>query len=192
MDTDERIQELESEIRRLEKLAYSDELTGALNRRGFLNAVGAEFRLVAQDISTLERRVGVEIPFAVVFLDLDNFKSINDEYGHDAGDSVLKAAVRVLRENLRYGDTVGRWGGEEFVVALVGAGATLSDRIAEKLRGALERTQCEWQGKAIPLTASFGVAVYRGTGSLQTLIDAADKAMYRAKEAGKNCVVVAE
>ncbi|MCC6934692.1 MAG: GGDEF domain-containing protein [Candidatus Yanofskybacteria bacterium] len=188
---DERIQELEAEIERLKRLAYSDELTGVLNRRGFLHEAGAEFHLVSYGMTAVERRVGAQIPFAVVFCDLDDFKRINDTHGHAAGDLALTTVAAVFQQNLRQGDVIGRWGGEEFVVALIGAGAAYAERIAEKLRAALERAQVVHAGVHIPLTGSFGVAAYEHNGTLDKLIERADGAMYASKQAGKNRVTTA-
>lgn len=185
------IKQLEDEIERLRHLVYYDELTGILNRRGFLHEAGAEFHLISYGMSTVERRVGVQIPFAVVFCDLDDFKSINDTRGHAAGDLALRIAAETLRHSLRQGDIVGRWGGEEFVVALVGAGATNAARIAEKLRANLERAQAVHEGIRIPLTGSFGIASYAHEETLDQVIERADRAMYASKQAGKNRVTTA-
>ncbi|MEK9208703.1 MAG: GGDEF domain-containing protein, partial [Patescibacteria group bacterium] len=120
-ETEGQIKKLEDEIERLRHLVYFDELTGVLNRRGFLHEADAEFRLISSGTSTVERRVGVQIPFAVVFCDLDDFKMLNDTHGHAAGDEALKLGSNVFSDSLRQGDMIGRWGGEEFVIALAGA-----------------------------------------------------------------------
>ncbi|MCC6404941.1 MAG: GGDEF domain-containing protein [Candidatus Yanofskybacteria bacterium] len=185
------IKQLEDEIERLRHLVYYDELTGLLNRRGFLHEAGAEFHLVSYGMSTVERRVGAQIPFAVVFCDLDDFKGINDTHGHAAGDRALKVAATTLQQSLRHGDVVARWGGEEFVVALVGAGAANAERIAEKLRKNIEQVQVVHDGTHIPLTGSFGVASYEHEESLEKVIERADRAMYASKSAGKNRVTTA-
>lgn len=185
------IKQLEDEIERLRHLVYYDELTGLLNRRGFLREAGAEFHLVSYGMSTVERRVGAQIPFAVVFCDLDDFKGINDTHGHAAGDRALQVAATTLQQSLRHGDVVARWGGEEFVVALVGAGATNAERIAEKLRKNLEQAQVVHDGTHISLTGSFGVASYEHEESLEKVIERADRAMYASKSAGKNRVTTA-
>jgi len=189
--SEEQIKKLEEEIERLRHLAYYDELTGVLNRRGFLREAGAQFLLISSGISTVERRVGVQIPFAIIFCDLDNFKSLNDTHGHAAGDEALKMSVRASAAHLRQGDMLGRWGGEEFVVALIGAGALYARRIAEKLRESLEGTRLQWEDVPVSLTGSFGVATYLTGDSLQDIIARADSAMYEAKKSGKNRVVVA-
>ncbi len=188
--TEEQIKKLEDEIERLRRLAYYDELTGILNRRGFLHEADAEFRLISSGTSTVERRVGVQIPFAVVFCDLDDFKMLNDTHGHAAGDEALKISAKVFSDSLRRGDMIGRWGGEEFVIVLAGAGAVNAQRIAEKLRASLERAQLQWEDIHIPLTGSSGVAAYCNGDALHDIIARADRAMYEAKKSGKNRVVV--
>ncbi len=184
--TKEEIAKLEAELERLRTMVYVDELTGILNRRGFLEETNKEFRAVTLGRTEVERRVGIQIPFSIVFLDLDNFKQINDEHGHAAGDEALKTAAQVLRTTLRLGDVYGRWGGEEFVVALLGADSDVAFAVAEKLRRALETADLSVDGKKISLTASFGVSDYHGEQSLEELIENADKAMYQAKQNGKN------
>ncbi len=189
-ENENKIKELEDEIERLRHLVYFDELTGVLNRRGFLHEVDAEFRLISSGTSTVERRIGVQIPFAIVFCDLDDFKALNDTRGHAAGDEALKLCAKNLSHSLRPGDMIGRWGGEEFVVALAGAGGANVERIAEKLRASMEKAQLQWEGALIPMTGSFGVAVHRNGDTLQDIIARADRAMYEAKKSGKNRVVV--
>lgn len=189
-ENENKIKELEDEIERLRHLVYFDELTGILNRRGFLHEADAEFHLISSGTSTVERRVGIQIPFAVVFCDLDDFKALNDTHGHAAGDAALKLCAQAFSHSLRQGDMVGRWGGEEFVVALAGAGAVNAERIAEKLRTVLEKAQLQWEGVHIPVTGSFGVAAYRSGDTLQDIVARADRAMYEAKKSGKNRVVV--
>jgi diguanylate cyclase (GGDEF)-like protein len=189
---EEQLRLMELELARLSKLVYHDELTALFNRRGFLEEAERVFHLISYGDTSLERRTGFQIPFSIVFLDIDNFKSINDTYGHDAGDAALKALADTMRTSLRAGDLFGRLGGEEFVVALIGASAKRAALIGEKLRAALERIQFSWEETPIPLTASFGVAEYDNEATLLELISKADRAMYQAKEAGKNRVVVSQ
>ncbi len=187
------LKKMEEEIDRLRKLVYYDELTGLLNRRGFLHEAEREFNFVSNNTTTLERRTGFQIPFSVIFLDLDNFKNINDTYGHDVGDEALKVIGKILNEQLRAGDMPGRLGGEEFVITLVGANIERTKVIAEKLRVIIEAHELRSGDKKIPLTASFGVAEYLEDkdNDVQALIKRADDAMYKAKQEGKNRIVVA-
>lgn len=187
---DIKVGELESEIKRLQNLVYFDELTGLHNRRGFLEAAQAIFKAVSYGRTELERRVSFNIPFSVVFLDIDNFKSINDTYGHDVGDVVLKKVSESLKKHQRSSDVYGRLGGEEFVFALIGAETNAAKAVAEKLRKEIENMELETNGKKLNITASLGIITYTDEKSLEELIKKADKAMYEAKQQGKNRVVV--
>lgn len=182
----------EEELQRLRKLVYYDELTGIFNRRGFMEEAQHQFHLVSYGTTGIERRTGFQIPFSIVFFDIDDFKQVNDSYGHVTGDLALKTIALVLRMNLRDGDLYGRWGGEEFIVAMLGANKERAFIIADKIRIALSDFKFVVEGRRIPLTASFGSATYGEEKTLQELIERADKAMYRAKETGKNRVISAD
>ncbi|MBU1091538.1 GGDEF domain-containing protein [Patescibacteria group bacterium] len=184
------IKKLEKEIERLQHLAYYDELTDVYNRRGFLNVTNRAFESISLRRTEIERRIGFQIPFSVIFFDIDDFKKINDLYGHDVGDKVLKNVGKILRLKLRPSDFYGRWGGEEFVLALIGANMETGRIVAEKIRGEIEQTKIVAKGKKIGVTASFGVVVYRKEKKLSEIIKEADQAMYEAKKQGKNRVVL--
>ena len=161
-------------------LTLTDALTGAANRRAIERAV--------QHHSTAQQRHGM--PLAIVYLDLDHFKALNDRHGHGGGDEALRHTVRVVQASCRAGDIVGRLGGEEFCVVLPFtefAGACL---MAERMRAALEGTPMWWNGQTITLSASFGVACATGDDDepWPELLARADRAMYAAKAAGRNCV----
>lgn len=175
------IEKLETELEHLKKLVYYDELTGILNRRGFTEEAGKAFRAISFGRAAIERRIGFQIPFSVLFIDLDDFKKLNDTRGHEAGDKALKKVAEILRAGLRASDIFGRWGGEEFAVALLGANVDVAKNVAEKLRRDIVEAG---------LSASIGVASYQKEKSLAELIDFADKAMYQAKKKGKNRVMV--
>lgn len=135
---------------------------------------------------------------AILFLDLDHFKSINDTYGHRAGDAVLQEIACRLRTLLRPEDFVGRYGGEEFTVVLHDAGMESAVQIAERLRAEIALLPCTWEIEEtqeiveIPVTVSIGISIYREHGiTREALIKAADKAMYRAKHSGRNRVCMA-
>jgi len=177
-------------IKELEKLAYYDELTNILNRRGFFNKTEKIFKAIIFKRKERERRIGYNIPFSIIFCDIDNFKKINDTYGHEVGDYVLKKVVNCLKKRLRDYDIIGRLGGEEFVVALLGANLEAAKIVAEDLRKIIERTSFVFRNKKIPVTLSMGVASYSNENKLKDLIEKADKAMYEAKKSGKNKVVV--
>lgn len=188
---EEQLKNMQEELERLTRLVYYDELTGVLNRRGFLKEAGHAFYTLSEHKSYAKRRVGSFIPFSIVFLDIDNFKMINDAHGHAAGDEVLRCMGETLQKNLRVADIVGRFGGEEFIAALVGTPLDLAMLAAEKLRHAVESIALVWKKKRIPLAASFGVAEYSREKTLNEVIAKADRAMYRAKRRGKNRVVAA-
>ncbi|MFW6346519.1 MAG: GGDEF domain-containing protein [Halomonas sp.] len=173
---------LQASHRRVEKLAFRDELTQLLNRRAFFAA--CREALQGREPSA---------PFAVVLIDLDRFKSINDSLGHAAGDQALRQVAERLQAQLRGGDILCRFGGEEFALALPGAGRNEAAELAERLRRALHAEPLILAGRELPGTASFGVASAQGPEvDLDQLIGEADQAMYRAKETGRDRVCLAE
>jgi two-component system, cell cycle response regulator len=165
--------------------ALQDPLTGLYNRRHFEERLGSEL--------ASSQRHGR--PLSLLLVDVDHFKKVNDDHGHLAGDEALKMIAFVLRGAIRKEDVLARYGGEEFVVlaretALAGARA-----LGERVRKAVERSRCAWQGSDLGLTVSIGVTVSIGLAefvagrSERELIEAADRALYLAKEAGRNRVV---
>jgi two-component system cell cycle response regulator len=161
-------------------MATTDALTGLLNRRAFLESTGRE----------IARARRYNDKMSVVLLDVDHFKHINDRRGHAAGDVVLGAVGRLLGGTVRTCDVVARWGGEEFVLLLPSTGLEGAEQMAERIRAELENLQILDGGhEVIPVTASFGVAMYMGNETLEQLIDRADRAMYLAKSGGRNRVV---
>lgn len=184
------ISKLKKEIDRLRKLVYYDELTGVLNRRGFKEEAEKVFRPAFSSSANGHRRGAVSIPFCILFMDLDNFKRVNDTFGHDVGDEVLKAMSKSLDDTLREHDIIGRWGGEEFIVALYGARVKTAQKIAERVRSAIEKINIKVGEKKIPVTASIGLASHSKEKDMFELVQNADKAMYQAKRRGKNRVIV--
>ncbi len=165
------------------KLAIRDALTGLYNRGAFndmlTRAIAAEGRRDAG-------RLGL------VLLDLDHFKKLNDTYGHPAGDAALRSLAQLLLRHLRKGDQAARYGGEEFIVILPDSDAQRSLQAAERLRVALQKHRFVHEAARIPLTASFGVAVWPADGTEpEALLAAADRSLYAAKQAGRNRVVAA-
>lgn len=163
---------------RLEREARIDHLTGLANRREM-------YRFLQAELARISRHGGT---MALIMFDFDNFKSINDNYGHEAGDLTLQHGAQLVRGVLRQEDTCARWGGEEFMIAQPGNhrdGALLS---AERLRQAFEANRILHNGMAIGVTVSLGVALHRPGDSLAEFIARADKSLYRAKETGKNRV----
>jgi diguanylate cyclase (GGDEF)-like protein len=170
--------------RLIQKQAKTDPLTQLLNRREFEEQLARE----------VERAQRFGTPVGLVVLDLDDFKLINDRFGHLAGDGVLKAAAGAIRQCTREIDQPARWGGEEFAVILPHTGLDGAARLAERLRQAIGERQIPTpDGRSVRVTASFGVAALPGSGTTQVeLTAAADDAVYRSKRAGKNRVSLAE
>lgn len=178
---------LESEKRlekKLMKLALADPLTALLNRRGFFEK--------AQQLMQKVKEGGCEM-IAVFIVDIDHFKSINDTYGHSAGDSVLRALAKELTTSLRSGDVIGRVGGEEFAILLPCCPLDLAAAIAERVRLKIAQHAILVDHRKISYTVSLGVSLYRaGEQDFQNAVKRADAAMYRAKLAGRNRVCAEE
>jgi diguanylate cyclase (GGDEF)-like protein len=169
--------------RLVERQASTDGLTELANRRQFEEAL-------ANEISRAERFGGM---LALIVADLDDFKQVNDRYGHQAGDDVLRAFADVLRETVRDIDLAARYGGEEFAVLLPQTDLAGAERVAERLRERMEIRLVEPSSESpFSVTASFGVASFPEAGTPAALFASADEALYRAKSVGKNCVVSAE
>lgn len=169
-------------ISELNVLATRDALTGLINRRAFIEAAQSEFARARRQAS----------PVSLLMLDIDHFKCINDDYGHAAGDEVLRAVARTVTPCLRDYDLFARFGGEEFVVLLPGTAFDEAQRVAERLRETVACSQAWFEGQAICCTLSVGLAVMKGTQrDLDALLREADMALYRAKESGRNRVVCA-
>lgn len=162
--------------------AGMDALTGAINRRALL-------KHAAREITRCQRR---ERPMAVIAMDLDNFKRVNDTFGHGGGDVALCAFVELIKEQLRPEDMIARMGGEEFVVILPGMDAIDAAQIANDLRSNLEQMRVHYDGRMIQTTISAGVAELKSGDSLAEMLKRADAALYRAKSEGRNCVVTDE
>lgn len=182
------------ELEELKRLAHTDSLTEILNRRGVkeeFEILFKEARYLKEHPEATKRSIHIA-DFSVLFLDVDNFKSINDTFGHDVGDHVLKLVAKVLKKNTRDIDMIGRYGGEEFVVAFVGMSEEEAFKKAEKIRKDLSSTILSGQHPDLKLTASLGVASLCNSSSmsLEELVGFADKAMYEAKtKRGKNNTV---
>jgi diguanylate cyclase (GGDEF)-like protein len=163
--------------------AHTDALTRIYNKGYLLEALDAEFK----------RAKALHTEFSMVMFDLDHFKKVNDTYGHDAGDYVLKEFANVVRSKfLRPKDVFARYGGEEFVILLANTSAPAAADVAEKIRYAVETHPFNYEGKRLKVTTSLGVSELRSdVESALTLLKLADKALYAAKTGGRNKVVVA-
>jgi diguanylate cyclase (GGDEF)-like protein len=161
--------------------AQTDELTDLANRRRFMSAL-------AQEIARTSR---FGMPLSLVLLDLDRFKRVNDRCGHQVGDLVLRKTADAVRSHIRGTDLAARIGGEEFAILLPGSDLAGAVTFAEKLRLEIRR-EVVVESVRWPTTASFGVAEFRGGMSIETLVGAADRALYKAKAEGRNRVHTAE
>lgn len=169
---------LQNAHQKAQAVSLQDELTGLNNRRAF-------FQLGGQFIKQARRQ---QAPMALIMFDLDHFKQINDGYGHEAGDRVLREVGKMLLDNVREYDIAARIGGEEFVVLLPETSREQAVELAERLRSTLEVLQIHCRELRLRLTASFGVAMLLVDDELETLLSRADEAMYQSKTEGRNRV----
>ncbi len=198
----------ETEIKELSALAERDTLTELYNRRGFIREAEKFLKEVRTLKKIAEKRKISFKDFSLIFVDLDNFKMINNEYGHKFGDKVLKTAAKIFQDSVRDLDIVARWGGDEFVIGLAGANEKTAYDIAEKLKNKLKTVKI----KNRQMSASFGIVGYHKKNRLSRLssasskkrqaeekvlnrlyelIERADMTMYEAKKKkGKDSVVV--
>jgi diguanylate cyclase (GGDEF)-like protein len=170
-----RTRELEQKNEELNRLATTDRLTGLYNRLFLEKMLPHEFA-VAKRFSN---------PFSFIMLDIDHFKQINDRYGHQAGDEVLKTIARIILDNIRACDITVRWGGEEFLIICSDTHLPGARILAEKLRQAVERHDFPIVERC---TASFGVSAYQEHDDIHSMMERADRALYAAKRGGRNRV----
>lgn len=176
---------LRQQNRRLEELATRDPLTQLPNRRSLMTQLQRESSRTA-------RRSPEQDDLCVSMLDIDLFKPINDTWGHDVGDRVLHRVACTLREELREGDFVGRFGGEEFVLVLPETTLDAAREAAERVRSAVEALRFDGLPDIGSITVSQGVALHQPGEHIEDTLKRADQALYRAKEAGRNRVVVCD
>lgn len=157
-----------------------DPLTQVGNRKGFME----DFN------STLKAGLNQQLPLVLLMIDADNFKLLNDEYGHLAGDKVLYFLAQSIKSIIRGGDNVYRYGGEEFAVVLNRCDQEQAFAVADKIRSKIEHSHLIYAGKTIHVTVSIGVSVHHQGDTFEDLISRADKALYRAKKSRKNCTIV--
>ncbi len=172
------IRKLTDELEEKEKEATVDFLTQVANRASF-------DRTLSDMVNDFYRR---NYPFALIMIDIDNFKKINDTYGHQAGDYVLQELARVLKSQLRARDVIARYGGEEFAIILPGVNFSQALRVAERLRRSVEKHLFRYKDIQIPVTISLGLAMMRDGLDETAIVEKADKALYLAKRSGKNQV----
>ena len=174
--------EIEAKNKLLDEMAHTDPLTGLPNRRAIEEWAVRQLRGAA--------RHGFSV--WVAHADLDNFKSINDSYGHDAGDQVLQKFGEVLRESTRASDISGRMGGDEFLLVMTHLDEKSTRLTVERLRGQFAALKFSFGGETVSVTASFGIAGFQGKEppDFARLVKQADKALYSGKRAGRNQVTV--
>jgi len=166
---------------KLLELATTDSLTGLFNRRRFMELCEQEF----------SRSIRYDRPLAMFMMDIDHFKHVNDDYGHDAGDRVLKSLAEISILALRGADVLGRLGGEEFGVLLPETDEESAREVAERLRQSIERASISINGITLSITVSIGVSILKpDMGSMESLLKKADIALYDAKQSGRNRVVL--
>ncbi|MDP6175323.1 MAG: GGDEF domain-containing protein, partial [Rhodospirillales bacterium] len=168
----QKLADQEEKIALLEELSTTDELTQVLNRRGleqeFRNVLGRADRLGEEGV--------------LIYVDLDEFKPVNDKFGHAAGDEVLRSVARTLYDSVRTTDSVARMGGDEFCVLLVNTNRHNGLTRAEQLDHELNELSVVWEGKQIHVGATFGVQAFGKGDTAQQIIESADSSMYRIKQ----------
>ena len=163
-----------------QRMAYIDPLTKTHNKAAFEDTLFRE----------TQRANRTKQPLALIFIDVDHFKLINDYHGHQAGDQALASVAKWIKNSIRSCDTVFRYGGEEFVVVLAEASRETAAGIAERMREHIESHTLAYGMETIHITASLGVSALRGDDDVHSLVSRADKAMYQAKRSGRNRVCV--
>ncbi len=164
--------------KKLKSIASTDHLTGLVNRRSMIN-------IIEKSIMNYKKN---NIPFSIIIGDIDDFKRINDLYGHNRGDRVLKTIADLLKDNLRKNDTLARWGGEEFLILLSDTNYEEACTVAKKLKESLTDFYHDNLNETEHLSMTFGISQFKG--DLDRCISEADKALYKGKKDGKDCVVI--
>lgn len=169
--------QLKEQHNKVKRLSVTDYLTGLSNRQKLDEALGHEINCATRYTSS----------FSTIMLDLDYFKKINDTYGHQVGDGVLIEVSAILQQYTRKTDIVGRWGGEEFMIICPEIDGQDGEKLAEKIRAKIEQYSFKVIGN---ITASLGVSIYKQSDQDKSVVERADKALYQAKEQGRNRVVM--
>ncbi|MFA5658386.1 MAG: GGDEF domain-containing protein [Oscillospiraceae bacterium] len=171
--------ELSTRNKKLQELADTDPLTGLLNRRSMLKKLEEANLLYSSE----------KVNYVIIMGDIDNFKNINDKYSHDGGDYVLKSISKTIRQTLRKDDIICRWGGEEILILLPETALTAGVYVGEKIRSAVEKMGLVYNNLSVKVTITLGIAASTDNQTVSSLIDIADRYMYKGKSQGKNCVV---
>lgn len=177
----ERKDELKEALKRIEALATIDVLTGLLNRREMHNVLDRQEKMAARQ----------EQGFCICMIDIDFFKRVNDVHGHNMGDEVLRVFAATAQSALRETDVISRWGGEEFLVMMMGTDITLAQTVVERLRTAMSQVSVPTpDGQQLKVTFSAGLARYRRGEPMDSIIERADRALYQAKSEGRNRTLI--
>ncbi|PGL73479.1 sensor domain-containing diguanylate cyclase [Bacillus sp. AFS055030] len=186
MDAEKKLKELVKDLEckktELEDLSLKDPLTGVLNRRGLYELI----------LSDLEKTNETQLNCSFLIFDIDNFKKINDHYGHTVGDFVISQSAKLMKELIRNEDYLGRWGGEEFLIVFTNTPFHQSKEIAKRLRSAIEEHEFHYEGQNINVTMTVGLSRFYPQKGVVDSINRADQAMYVGKQSGKNCVICFE
>ena len=174
-------EQLKEQVRKKQEEASRDALTGVANRLAYNERIETE----------IARYKRYQSPLTLMVWDVDKFKSINDTYGHAAGDKVLKVIAKLLSSNIRETDFIARYGGEEFVILMPETEIKSAEPVAEKLRATIESSEFHFRGKRVVITASCGIAEIKHNETEEQFFQRADEALYKAKESGRNRYITA-
>ncbi len=180
-ETEKINQELKQLLEQVDILSRHDPLTGAANRRDAIEKINTE----------IARHKRNKQNFSLVIVDIDDFKLINDNYGHEAGDFILQHLVKLMQDNLRQQDLVARWGGDEFLIMLPETSGSEAKQVVEKIQGLVKANDYIYNCTSITITATAGVAQFDPNLELRQNLDRADQALYLGKRKAKNCVMLA-
>jgi len=178
---EKQVSQAQQQAEKMEKVSLLDPMTGIANRRAYQKYMPEEWNAYVHSKEA----------FSILMIDIDNFKLINDKFGHWAGDKCLEELAKRLKQNLRGTDFLARYGGEEFIAVLPKTDRTGAVAVAEKLRGQIEQTRFLYRGNRIPLTISIGVSTVRESDhGVRSVQDRVDKGLYEAKRRGRNYVSI--
>jgi diguanylate cyclase (GGDEF)-like protein len=167
-------------VNELEKLTLLDNLTQLANRNYLEREIQSRF----------EEKKRLNVPFGILFIDIDHFKKINDRYGHDVGDEVLKFVANTLVANSRPFDLYGRWGGEEFIGIIRNINAKKLELLGNRVRTLVEHSYIIHENEKLYVTISLGATLVKKHDTIDSLIKRADMLMYKSKAAGRNCLTI--
>jgi diguanylate cyclase len=168
-------------MQRKNQLAMTDALTGIANRHAYNKRISYEIERYQHDKKVL----------TFLLFDIDEFKSVNDNFGHEAGDKVIRETANIINNNIRKKDFIARYGGEEFVLLLPDTDINAAEKIANKLREMVECHKSYFNGEQVNITVSVGLAEIKINDTKKELLERADMALYKAKNTGRNKCIVA-